>query len=592
MRHLAVPVALVAALVACSSDTTQAPVVDFTLDLALETTDELDLLLMIDSSSALNEEQANFARSLPSLISGLSADADGDGQPALSSLHVAVITADMGTGGFTVPTCANPELGDDGLFRTEGNPALAGCAGTHPSFVEFAPGDDTATEEVTSDVACVASNLSGCGFEQPLEAILKALSPSQPRSYTALGYSPPRFFMDTTGHGDGPHDGFLRDGSVLGIVLLTDEDDCSARDPELFNPNSATYTADPNVRCIVHEAQALHPADRYVEGFLALRRTPGRLVFVPIVGVPPDLAPPDADRPNFGALVSSDALLRDDRMEPQLDPANPQRLVAACNEPATGLAYPPARIMQVAERLDRRGARVSVGSICRSDLGGTVAVLTRRLLEARETTACLPLALARNADLRVPCDVFLVPPPEVSCEELEGASPHLVDGIPERRDERAVCVLDQLAASATGPAPSGAGWYYDTTSPELLTDCPGSPRRITISVPLPADTRTFLECTSSLAAFHSPGGAALGDACDPLAPPDGTCETAAASNAPQFTCDLVDRVCSVRCAVDSDCNAAGLFGFRCDLRPLSELAPDRFEPTDPTRRICVPPEGG
>ncbi|MGE3635712.1 MAG: hypothetical protein AB7P00_37755, partial [Sandaracinaceae bacterium] len=118
MRHLAVPVALVAALVACSSDTTQAPVVDFTLDLALETTDELDLLLMIDSSSALNEEQANFARSLPSLISGLSADADGDGQPALSSLHVAVITADRGTGGVTVPTSANPQLGDDGLVRT------------------------------------------------------------------------------------------------------------------------------------------------------------------------------------------------------------------------------------------------------------------------------------------------------------------------------------------------------------------------------------------------------------------------------------------------------------------------------------------
>ena len=32
--------------------------------------------------------------------------------------------------------------------------------------------------------------------------------------------------------------GFLRENSALAIILLTDEDDCSARDPLLFDPEA------------------------------------------------------------------------------------------------------------------------------------------------------------------------------------------------------------------------------------------------------------------------------------------------------------------------------------------------------------------
>ncbi|MCZ7678023.1 MAG: hypothetical protein M5U28_04290 [Sandaracinaceae bacterium] len=94
-------------------------------------------------------------------------------------LHVGVITTDMGTGGFSVPTCSRSDFGDDGILRTQGRTDL-GCAATYPSILTFTTDGGVSPEEFARDVACVSTlGTSGCGFEQPLEAILKALSPTQ-----------------------------------------------------------------------------------------------------------------------------------------------------------------------------------------------------------------------------------------------------------------------------------------------------------------------------------------------------------------------------------------------------------------------------
>ena len=62
---------------------------------------------------------------------------------------------------------------------------------------------------------------TGCGYEQPLEAALKALWPATDTSVE---------FLYGEGHGAGTNAGFLRDDSLLIVVVITDEDDCSAEE--------------------------------------------------------------------------------------------------------------------------------------------------------------------------------------------------------------------------------------------------------------------------------------------------------------------------------------------------------------------------
>src|SRR5262249_38732614 len=65
----------------------------------------------------------------------------------------------------------------------------------------------------------------GCGFEQPLAAMR-----------AALDHNPSNV-------------GFLRPQAVLGVVFLTDEDDCSAKSTMLFGPDSGLLGALQSFRC-------------------------------------------------------------------------------------------------------------------------------------------------------------------------------------------------------------------------------------------------------------------------------------------------------------------------------------------------------
>jgi hypothetical protein len=167
--------------------------------------------------------------------------------------------------------------------------------------------------------------------------------------------------------------------SVLAVVVLTDEDDCSARNPELFDPSSPTYGGtDLNLRCWAHGDSALHPVDRYVEGLLPLRYHPSRLVFVPIAGVPVDLATPTDGATDWEALVGATPE-RDPRMVERVDPSMPSRLRPSCNAPGRGLAFPPVRLARVARELEARGAGVTVQSICQDSFRSAVDALVRRI---------------------------------------------------------------------------------------------------------------------------------------------------------------------------------------------------------------------
>lgn len=58
-------------------------------------------------------------------------------------------------GGFIVPTCNAPTLGDDGVLRTEGNTNIANCAANYPPIHSIQAGDDL--NQAALDLSCVAS---------------------------------------------------------------------------------------------------------------------------------------------------------------------------------------------------------------------------------------------------------------------------------------------------------------------------------------------------------------------------------------------------------------------------------------------------
>ncbi len=326
-----------------------------------EIDDPVDVLFVIDNSQSMDEEQASLAAEMPRLIESLVTppDLDEDGEPdwnPIANMHLGVITTDLGAGGARIGSCER-RRGGDGILRNVGNPSDFACLRPFPRFLTYGGGTSSDADELVDDLACVVNvGTDGCGQEQHLEATLKALTPST---------SDLRFEGGTTGHGDGRNDGFLREGSFLAVVIVTDEDDCSASDPLLFDPESPRYEEHPNVRCALHEEEALHPVSRFLDGMNALRSGPDdRLALAIIGGVPLDLV--DLGDPTYAALLA------DPRMQFMVDPTDPESPIPSCDVPGRGVAFPPSRLVRAAAGL---APSSTVQSICQADLRPAVRAL-------------------------------------------------------------------------------------------------------------------------------------------------------------------------------------------------------------------------
>jgi hypothetical protein len=314
------------------------------------------------------DEQLNLTENFPRMVTALgSGDIDGDGVedfPPVRNLRVAVVSTDLGVG-VRRSSCEDLD-GDDGVFRTApGYPRR--CEASYPAFLSFSPGGDL--DSFADDFHCLGRvGTNGCGVEQPLEAALKALTPST---------SPTRFaFGSDRGHGDGANAGFLRSDSILAILFVTDEDDCSFHDPDLWRVDSARYSGD--LRCVDYEAEALHPISRYVDGFRALRPDRDRLVIGAITGVPEDLVTdPEA--------VDYDAILADERMTRRPNPAFPGALQASCTRLRVASAEPPVRIVQTLREL---GSNAVAQSICSESFEPALIAITSRLGRAIRRIEC------------------------------------------------------------------------------------------------------------------------------------------------------------------------------------------------------------
>lgn len=313
----------------------------------------VDLLLVIDDSGSMFEEQQNLARELPKLIGDLIAppDADDDGRPdwrAVRDVHMGIVTTSIA--GLEA-ICDGS--GDDGILRSVPGAGLAGCADSYPSFLTFRPGDDP--EAASMDFACVARvGTEGCGLEQPLEAALKALLPEDS----------PFDFLAGRPHGDVENAGFLRDDSLLAVVILTDEDDCSTFDPTLFDD----FVPGPgSIPPCLRDTDPLYSIDRYEEAFRSLRPDRPDLFSFAVIGGIPEIVVSDP------LMIDFEAVRTHPRMQVRFDADG--RLIEACRGRG-GSGFPARRLVELAERF---GDQATLGSVCAESFTPTVGGIARQV---------------------------------------------------------------------------------------------------------------------------------------------------------------------------------------------------------------------
>ncbi len=204
--------ALSTCVLACSAAPPQRSAKQELASVAALPNHDLDILFVVDSSGSMADEQRLLATNFPRFMQQLERLPGG-----LPNVHIGVVTPDLGTlGGPSIGGCALMGNGGNLLLQDlttiDGKPFLSNIASANDPTVRT-KNYSGELQAAFTQLASVGSN--GCGLEQPLEAMKRALAP------------------DHVGNA-----GFLRDSANLAIVIVTDEDDCSATGPEFYSAHS------------------------------------------------------------------------------------------------------------------------------------------------------------------------------------------------------------------------------------------------------------------------------------------------------------------------------------------------------------------
>jgi hypothetical protein len=225
---LAVP-ALPLALWACNSHPLEAPI-----PLPEQQNDQyyevnpirdVDVLFMVDNSPSMKEEQDNLGRNFPAFIDELRKIPGG-----LPNVHIGVISSDLGAGPTPLMGGCTRVAGDRGILQVKPNCGLN--AGER--FIVSSPnGSANPTVNFTGDLSnvfsCMASlGTAGCGYEHQLQSSRVAL-------YETITPD---------------NKGFLRENAFLALVIISDEDDCSADiKSDLFTDDNTFQGTTASFRC-------------------------------------------------------------------------------------------------------------------------------------------------------------------------------------------------------------------------------------------------------------------------------------------------------------------------------------------------------
>jgi len=213
------------ALYACTARSLEPPVLKpdptQTGSIVLTANRNVDLLFLIDDSSSMAKSQENLRRNFPAFMTALKALPGG-----LPNVHIAVVSSDMGAGDGSIAGC-DANGGKNGIFQYT---ARGSCTATNldpnATFISDIAGVRNYSGNLEDVFSCIAAlGESGCGFEHQFAAITRALG--------ADGQAPPA-----------ENQGFLRPEAYLAIVMITNEDDCSASPGvPLFDTTSNTNLA-------------------------------------------------------------------------------------------------------------------------------------------------------------------------------------------------------------------------------------------------------------------------------------------------------------------------------------------------------------
>lgn len=180
-----------------------------------EANSELDLLFVVDDSNGTSEIQAKVRDTLPALAEMLRISPGAIS--AVPSMQVGVVTTDLGTQGV-VDAAPGPDIpsaqcwgaGKNGVLQLNG----AAVTGSY-LIATIDPATNTRNRNYDGELVAtlqqmVSAGTSGCSFEQPLEAMYRAL--------TAPANA-----------------GFVRPNARLAVVVVSDEDDCSLAHESLLD---------------------------------------------------------------------------------------------------------------------------------------------------------------------------------------------------------------------------------------------------------------------------------------------------------------------------------------------------------------------
>jgi hypothetical protein len=337
---------------------------------------KIDLLLMIDNSGSMADKQAMLADAVPKLVRGLLNPpcVGTDNQPVAEQpaspadlcpagsarefepvfdVHIGIVSSSIG--GHGVNVCVRKESDKTTWQLNDGGHLVARLDADQPDVqaptyegtgflawdpeAKLTPPGETTLDGVESKLRDLVKGTgqAGCGYEASLESWYRFLIDPEPYETIALN---DKSYVVTSGIDQRVLDeraAFLRPDSMVAILMLTDENDCSIREDQYFpivgirespmfraraicetNPNDrccapCEYTpadcpADPtcdvprltpqedpeNLRCWNQKKRFgwdfLYPTDRYVKALTSAKiaRKDGQLVDNP-------LYPPDPD---------------------------------------------------------------------------------------------------------------------------------------------------------------------------------------------------------------------------------------------------------------------------------------------------------
>jgi hypothetical protein len=224
-----------------------------------EVIDKIDLLFMIDNSRSMGDKQALLAEAVPKLMERLIVprclsstgavherssleEACPAGYAAefraVTDIHVAVISSSLGAHGAANPACLGlPPDDDRALLLPKVRPALglasyngSGFLAWDPQQKLMPPGEKESQRLGMQFGEMVkAAGEEGCGFEASLESWYRFLiDPEPPLTLKVQDNRSVVTAIDEEVLAQ--RRAFLRPDSLVAIVMLTDENDCSIRD--------------------------------------------------------------------------------------------------------------------------------------------------------------------------------------------------------------------------------------------------------------------------------------------------------------------------------------------------------------------------